>query len=138
MENRDLEALQIRLSAVEQRLRVLVMGWAFSMIFLTVLWIGTHQARSQTQHVQTRGIDIMDEAGRRRIALGFADNGAPGIWILDTSGHQMAELGVGSQGFPAVWFNDGAGKERVVVGFVSGQPGIRVYDAGARVIWAAP
>jgi hypothetical protein len=88
MENQDTVALQVRLSVLEHRLRMVTIGGAFILIVSIVLGLFIQRAASQATVIRAREISLVDTAGRERIHMSAATTpfGEAGILIKDASG----------------------------------------------------
>ena len=104
----ELEALQSRLSAMERRFRLMVVAWLLGAVVVLVLGIGAQRAWSQSQILNVRELNVVDQSGRSRISLGFgATSGRPAIWLYDEKGKSRLYMGFGTQrGSPVVLLSD--------------------------------
>lgn len=138
MEREEFEALRRRLAQVERRMHLVVTGWVFSMAVMLVLGVAVRIAMSQPQVVSVRALNILDEAGRRRIALD-AVAGEPSIRIFDSSGTSIIALG--GVPTPGLFMTDLAKRSYFLLDasgilFVGppGQTGVKV-DTQGPVLW---
>lgn len=162
----EVEALQSRLSVMERRFRVMVFAWLLGAVLVLVLGIGAQRALSQSQILNVRELNVVDQSGRARISLGFgAQSGRPAIWLYDEKGKSRLYIGFGTQrGSPVLLLSDETGTGRVYLGFsATGQstpqltlsdergttrlyvgwsssekPTVFVHDASGTDLWHAP
>ena len=162
----DVEVLQARLSVMERRFRTMSLAWLVSVAAALVLGIGAQQALSQSQFLNVRQLNVVDQAGRTRISLGFGSTaGRPAIWMYDEAGKSRMYMGFGTQreatqvvlsdengtgraylGFgvsgqttPQLTLSDERGTQRVYVGWgTSERPTLFVHDASGNDVWHAP
>jgi hypothetical protein len=100
MENQDMDALQVRLSVLEHRLRMVTVGGAFILIVSILLGLFIQRAASQATVIRAREISLVDAAGRERIHMSAAAPPLGEAWILikDASGKNRIGLSVGRSG----------------------------------------
>ena len=53
-----------------------------------------------------RRLDIVDASGRKRISMGLAEGGGPGLWFFDENGKSRLNLGLYGDGNSFVVLND--------------------------------
>lgn len=132
MDREEFDAVSVRLQRVERRLRMAIVGWMLSVVVLAVLWVGVQQAMSQSQVIQARRFEVLDQSGRRVISLGLDTSGLGGIWLYDSAGNNSVQIGFGG-GLPGIWVSDSSGKERMALTYDSDkQPGLWFKDTSER------
>lgn len=156
------EDVQARLRRMERRLRVVQLGWVFSVVALGLLGIGARQVSSQPAVLRGRALEVVDEAGHARIGLDvrygiallrLADpagrsrveltvfpDGLPGLQLADAEGRTRIRLGVGLAGEPELWLLDRLERPRIGLKVLStGVPRIWLFDPGTgQVSFQAP
>jgi len=166
MSMHDVEVLQARLSEMERRFRAMSSAWLVGAVAVLVLGIGAQQAASQSQVLNVRELNVLDQSGRARISLGFgATSGRPAIWLYDEAGKSRMYIGFGTQrGAPVIVLSDESGTSRAYLGFsaagqstpqltlsddrgttrlyvgwgTSERPTLFVHDASGTDLWHAP
>lgn len=115
----EVTALQSRLSRMEGRFRAMAVAWVAGAAVVLVLGIGAQRALSQSQVLNVRELNVVDQSGRTRISLGFgAQSGRPAIWLYDDKGKSRFYIGFGTQrGSPVLLLSDEAGTGRIYLGF---------------------
>jgi hypothetical protein len=138
MERQEFEALQARLHKMERWMRIVVTGWVLSMAVMLVLGVAVRTAISQPEVVSVRALNILDEAGRRRITLD-AVAGDPRIRILDSLG--TPTIALGGVLTPGLLMTDSAKRSYVLLDAYGilfagppGQAGMKV-DTQGPVFW---
>jgi hypothetical protein len=91
-------------------MRVVVAGWVLSVAVFVLLGVAVQQAVSQPEVLRARRIEVVDTAGRLRIALGVASDGSPGLGFWDTTGRVRIALVVDPDGSPGLSLHDAAGR----------------------------
>lgn len=162
----EVTALQSRLSRMEGRFRAMAVAWVAGAAVVLVLGIGAQRALSQSQVLNVRELNVVDQSGRTRISLGFgAQSGRPAIWLYDDKGKSRFYIGFGTQrGSPVLLLSDEAGTGRIYLGFSatgastpqltlsdergttrlyvgwsnSEKPTVFVHDASGADLWHAP
>lgn len=114
MDPRDEKDLRRRLHRVERGLMVVSGVFIFGLVTLLVFGLMVPRARSQTQVVRTRGLEIVDASGRLRISLDAVNN-KPGLWFFDSMGRRRMGLTVGALDTPAIVLNDAHDRSRVTI-----------------------
>jgi len=162
MEQQEFEALRKRLDRVERRLRVAVVGWVVSIATVVVLGVAVQQAVSQPEVLRARSFEVVDAAGRVRIALAVGRDGSSGLGLYDVAGRVRGVLSVLPDGSPGLGLYDAAGQARIGLGllpdespwlslldaaererialdvFPDGSPMLTLKDAAGRVLFRAP
>jgi hypothetical protein len=137
----DVDALQVRLTMMERKFRVMTAAWMVGLVVFSVLWIGAQQVSSQSQVINTHELNIVDQAGKARISLGFGNNGAPAMWFYDAPGATRVYLGFSGSGVstPQLVLLDEHAANRIYIGWnVSEQPNVVVRDGTGKAVWSAP
>ena len=161
MEGHVLTALQSRLSAVERRLRLAVVGM-FTLIVLVLSGVAVQHAASQATVIRAREIRLVDAMGQERIRLIAEDStsGDSSILLRTGSGHGAhLELRLGGNGasvtlagadpegavvldhkaarsFIAV--RGGGGKATAALTVESDDTNILMSNKDGHVVWVAP
>jgi len=112
MEDLEFEKMRATVRRVEQRLRLVMAGWIFSMTALLVLGLWGQQALSQTSVLRGRRLEITDDSGQTRIALDAVGR-RPSMWFYDTSGKRRLGLMVVPPEVPVIWLLDPEEQSRI-------------------------
>ncbi len=111
----ELQAIQHRLHTLERRQRLTLIGWVGSLV-VVLLGAAAAQVFSQPEILRARGLEIVDDAGKVRIALTVdrvpgmpsGQRGVSGVWIMDGSGTHLAALNSTPAGAASLTFLDPA------------------------------
>jgi len=144
MDGAEVWAMHARLQRVENRLRVVALGWLLSIVVFGVLAIGVRQAASQQQQtappldlLRARSIEVVDAAGNARIALNVSAEGTAEIVLSESAGKGRMWFSVRSDGIPSAVLADAMGKGRIwMTAYPDRSSGLILSDAtGKGRIW---
>ncbi len=115
MQEHDLRSIQQCLRTLERRQRFTLIGWVSSLV-IVLLGAVAAQVFSQPEVLRARGLEIVDDAGKVRIALSVdrvpgmpsGQRGISGVWIMDGSGTHLAALNSTPAGVASLTFLDPA------------------------------
>ncbi len=115
MPEHDLRSIQQCLRTLERRQRFTLIGWVSSLVIVLVGAVAA-QVFSQPEVLRARGLEIVDDAGKVRIALSVdrvpgmpsGQRGISGVWIMDGSGTHLAALNSTPAGVASLTFLDPA------------------------------
>jgi len=93
MEERELDVLRAKVSALERRLQLIVAAWLLTVVGLLVLGLGARQAISQPEVVRARTVQVVDRSGKTRAVLGI-DEQKDEVYLalLRSKGDSLARL----------------------------------------------
>lgn len=110
----DAELVQRRIAQLEGRVTWILVVLAAGIIASLLAGPSVRSAASQSQILRTSAVEIVDTAGRVRIALDAVNN-KPGIWLYDSAGQRRIGLTVGAYGNADVLVNDATGNTRIAL-----------------------
>jgi hypothetical protein len=108
MELQSSDALQVRVSMLERRLRVACVVGMVSLTAVVLLGVAVQNAASQATRIRAREIQLVDAAGRTRIHMVAEDsNKATEFEISDGSDHNYFSVTVNSGGVATLYREPG-------------------------------
>jgi hypothetical protein len=132
MERPEFESLQARLHRVERRMRLVLVGWIASAVALVLLGVVAGGATSQPEVLRAQAVEVVDAAGKTRIAL-HVRQGVAVVRLADRVGQSRIEFAVFPDEYAGVQLSDGAGRPRIRLSVDSGgAPALWLFDALAR------
>jgi len=93
-ESPEVELLRSRVDKLEQRVRMVVMGWVLGVTVFLLLGVAVRQAISQPEVLRARRIEVVDAAGRARISLLVAPDGNYAQFLLQGAAGESIGLAV--------------------------------------------
>ncbi len=131
MESEQIQRLEARLSAVERRFKLVLIGGALSTALALVIGIAAVRGESQPAALVARSLDLVDNAGQPRLSLAVSTAGTPQIDFHDAQRRLRMTLGVAAAGTPYVELMDPADTVRLAMSETNaeGDPIIAFGDA---------
>lgn len=138
-ESPEVEILRARVERLERRMRMVVAGWVVSVAVFVLLGVAVQQAVSQPEVLRARRMEVVDAAGRVRIALTVLPDGSAALALGDAAGQGRITFNVAPDGSAGLGFQDAAGRSRILLGVApDGSPGLALGDAAGRMLFRAP
>ena len=154
--------LEARIAKLERRLRLVLVGWIWTLALGVVLGLGARQITAQptvfrAPYIQAEKLDIIDKVGRPRIRLATFPGGDPYLELYDPKGQTGAQFSMiasmpnlmlsdpsdprgwkvtlGQLPSPALSFQDSSGRLRIQLGLLPGknEPYFQILDSRGRV-----